>query len=299
MSVPVSPTYFSPVLSTAYNVRVFLKPEIYAPTGSYKDRIGPVAVAEAIQAGAQKVVLTSSGNQGLAVARAAKAAGLPCLILATRHILPVYKEGLQHFGAELEIVPDMQVRSVRFHERIAEGWFPLSVVPEDRGQRVQPGKTGYAEIAREIVAALGMAPDFLILPVCFGDGCSGILLGFQELARTRGTGIPKFIMVRATYAEDVAFSITADRTTPEVAATLEATQGVSMFFTNEEFLEAQRLGRAEALDLEPAGAAPFLALRKFATASSLPAASSVVLLLTALNRVPPALRSDPRKRRKK
>ena len=287
MPAPLSPTQFSATLSREFNAKIYLKPEIHSPTGSYKDRIGPAAVAEALQAGAKRVVLTSSGNQGLAVARAAQAAGLPCRIIATRHILPVYQQGLERFGAELEIVPDMKVRSVRFHERIAAGWFPLSVVPEDRGRRVQPGKSGYAAIAREIVEALGATPDFLILPVCFGDGCSGILLGFRELARERGTGIPKFIMVRATYAEDVAFSITADRTTPEVASTLEATQGVSMFFTNAEFLEAQRLGREEGLDLEAAAAAPFLALRKYAANPGLPAGKTVVLLLTAVNRVPP------------
>ena len=284
MSVPVSPIIFSAALSKEFNAKVYLKPEIFSVTKSYKDRIGAAAVAEAIQAGAKKVVVTSSGNQGLAIARAAQAAGIPCLVLAVKDILPAYKQGLQRFGAQLELVPDMKVRSVRLHEREAEGWFPLSVIPEDRGKRVQPGKSGYAAIAREIVEALGRAPDYLILPVCFGDGCTGILLGFRELARERGTGIPKFVMVRATYAEDVAFSITSDRTTPEVAATLEATQGTSMYFTNAEFLESQRLGRAEGLDLEPAAAAPFLGLRKFAAAPGLPAGSVVVLLLTAVNR---------------
>ena len=210
MSAPASPTLFSPTLSNAYHVRVYLKPEIYSATGSYKDRLGPAAVAEAIQAGATKVVATSSGNQGLAIAHAARAAGIPCLILATRHILPVYRDALRELGAELQTVPDMKARTAALHEKIKEGWFPVSVAPEDRGRRVQPGKSGYASIAREIVDALGAAPDFLILPVCFGDGCAGILLGFQQLARERGTAIPKFIMVRARSSEDVAFSIIAD-----------------------------------------------------------------------------------------
>ena len=287
MPPPVSPTTLSPALSKEFNARIYLKPEIHSPTQSYKDRIGPAAVAEALQAGATRVVLTSSGNQGLAIARAAQAARIPCRIIATRHILPVYRQGLERLGAELETVPDMAARSVRYHERIAEGWFPLSVVPEDRGQKLQPGKSGYAAIAREIVDALGAAPDFLVLPVCFGDGCSGILLGFRELARERGTSLPRFVMARATYAQDVAFSITADRTTPEVAATLDATRGVSMYFTNAEFLAAQRLARAEGLDLEPAAAIPFLALRRFAdTPPGLPPDSTAVLLLTAINRTP-------------
>ena len=284
MSVPVSPTIFSAPLSKEFGAHIYLKPEIFSVTQSYKDRIGAAAVAEALQAGAKKVVVTSSGNQGLAIAHAAQAANIPCLVLAVRDILPAYKQQLQRLGAQLELVPDMKVRSVRLHEREAEGWFALSVIPEDRGRRVQPGKSGYAAIAREIVDALGRAPDILILPACFGDGSTGILLGFRELARARGTGIPRFVMLRATYAEHLAFSITSDITTPEIAAALEATQGVSMYFTNEEFLEAQRLGRQAGLDLETAAAAPFLGLRKLAAGPGLPAGSTVVLLLTAVNR---------------
>ena len=284
MSDPVSPTTFSPALSKAFNAKVYLKPEIHSPTGSYKDRMAAAAVAEALQAGASKAVVTSSGNQGIAIALAAQAAGLPCLVIATQHILPFYRNELRRFGAELQIVPDMQSRSDRFHERIAEGYYPLSVVTEDRGRKLQAGKNGYAAIAREIVAALGAAPDYLILPVCFGDGCSGILRGFKEMARERGTGIPTFLMVRAKNTEEVAFSITADITTPEVASALEATQGASMHFTNAEFRESQRLGRAEGLDLEPAAAAPLLALRKFAADPGFPAGSTIVLLLTAVQR---------------
>ena len=284
MTVPLSPTTFSPELSKEFGLQVYFKPEIHSATGSYKDRLGPAAIAEAMQAGAAKVVVTSSGNQGLAIAHAARAAGLPCLVLATQHILPVYRDALRELGAELQTVPDMAARTAALHAKIAEGWFPVSVAPEDRGQRTQPGKRGYAAIAREIVEALGAAPDFLILPVCFGDGCAGILLGFQQLARERGTAIPKFIMIRATYAEDVAFSITSDLTTPEVASTLEATRGVSMYFKNADFLEAQRLGREAGLDLEASAAAPFLALRRYAADPGFPPGSTVVLLFTAKHR---------------
>ena len=284
MTVPLSPTTFSPELSKEFGLQVYFKPEIHSATGSYTDRLGPAAIAEAMQAGAAKVVVTSSGNQGLAIAHAARAAGLPCLVLATQHILPVYRDALRDLGAELQTVPDMAARTAALHAKIAEGWFPVSVAPEDRGQRTQPGKRGYAAIAREIVEALGAAPDFLILPVCFGDGCAGILLGFQQLARERGTAIPKFVMIRARSSEDVAFSITADATTPEVAATLAATAGVSMYFLNPDFREAQRLGREAGLDLEASAAAPFLALRKYAADPGFPPGSTVVLLFTAKHR---------------
>ncbi len=284
MSNPASPTTYHPELSRQFGLRIFLKPEIHSATGSYKDRLAPAAVAEAVRSGAKRVVVTSSGNQGLAIAHAARAAGIPCLVLATQHILPVYRDALRDLGAELQTVPDMKARTAALHEKIEEGWFPLSVAPEDRGRRVQLGKSGYAAIAREIVDALGTAPDFLLLPVCFGDGCAGILLGFQQLARERGTAIPKFIMVRARSSEDVAFSITADITTPEVASTLAATDGVSMYFKNADFLEAQRLGRETGLDLEASAAAPFLALRRYAADPGFPPGSTVVLLFTARHR---------------
>ncbi len=286
MSDPVSPTLFSSALSKETGATVYVKAEIYSATKSYKDRMATSAVQEALRAGATRAVVTSSGNQGIAIAHAARTAGLPCLVIATKHILPVYRDTLQNLGAALQIVPDMQARSELFHQRIAEGYFPLSVVAADRGKKVQAGKSGYSAIAREIVDALGAAPDFLILPVCFGDGSSGILRGFQEMARERGTRIPKFLMVRARSTEEkVAFSITSDITTPEVASTIEATGGSWMYFNNEEFLEAQRLGREQGLDLEPAAAGPFLALRKWAAESpGIPQGSSIVLLLTAANR---------------
>ena len=58
MSTPASPTTFSPALSQAFNAKVYLKPEIHGATKSYKDRIGPAAISEAIRAGATKVVVT-------------------------------------------------------------------------------------------------------------------------------------------------------------------------------------------------------------------------------------------------
>lgn len=287
MSDPVSPTEFSPVLSRQTGARVYLKPEIHSPTGSYKDRMATAAVAEALQAGASRVVLASSGNQGIAIAHAAKAVNLPCLVVSTKHIPSFYRNELQRLGASLEIMPDMKGRSDRFHERVAEGFFPLSVVPEDRGKKVQAGKSGYAAIAREIVDALGTAPDLLILPVCFGDGCSGILQGFRGIAREHPIHIPPFHMIRAENTEDLAFSITTDITTPEVAATLEATRGSWVFFRNHDFLEAQRLAREQGLDLEPAAAAPLLALLRLAEhAPDKLIDRTVVLLFTAVNREP-------------
>jgi len=285
MTAPISPTLLNERLTQEIGVPVYLKPEIHSATGSYKDRMAAAAVEEAKAAGASRAVLTSSGNQGVAIAYAAKEAGLPCLVVSTKHILPIYREELERLGAELETVPDMQARSACFHEKVAEGYFPLSVVPEDRGKEIQAGKSGYAAIAREILEELGKAPEFLILPVCFGDGCSGILKGFQALAEERGTAIPRFILLRATSDVDIAYSITADITTPEVAWVEETTHGRSIFYQHEDFVEAERLARNEGLDLEPCAAIPLLAVQQLnAEDPDLFKNCTVVLLLTARNR---------------
>jgi len=285
MTTPISPTLLNERLTREIGVPVYLKPEIHSATGSYKDRMAAAAVQEAKAAGATRAVLTSSGNQGVAIAHAAKEAGLPCLVISTQHILPIYRKELEHLGTNLETVPDMPARSARFHEKVAEGYFPLSVVPEDRGKEIQAGKSGYAAIAREIVEELGEAPEFLILPVCFGDGCSGILKGFQALAEERGTRIPKFILLRATSDVDIAYSITADITTPEVAWVEETTGGRSLFYQTEDFEAAQKLAQEEGLDLEPCAAIPLLAVQQLnAMNPNLFKDCKIVLLLTARNR---------------
>jgi len=285
MTTPISPTILSERFTKEIGVPVYIKPEIHSPTGSYKDRMATEAIEESRAAGATKVVLTSSGNQGVAIAYAAQAVGMPCLVVSTKHILPIYREELNRLGAELELTPDMKSRSACFHERVAEGYFPLSVVPEDRGQLVQAGKSGYAAIAREIVDELGKAPEFLILPSCFGDGCTGILKGFQTLAEERGTIIPKFFLLRATSDVDIAYSITADITTPEVASVEKTTNGRSIFYQHEDFVKAEQLAREEGFDVEPCSAIPLLAVQRLhAEEPDLFTNSTIVLLLTARSR---------------
>jgi threonine synthase len=285
MTAPISPTLLNDRFTKEIGVPVYIKPEITSATGSYKDRMAAAAIEEAQAANASRVVLTSSGNQGVAIAYAAQKAGLPCVVVSTKHILPIYREELQRLGAELELTPDMKSRSDRFHERVAEGWFPLSVVPEDRGNKIQAGKSGYAAIAREIVEALGKAPEFLILPSCFGDGCSGILKGFQALQEERGTLIPKFILLRAKSDVDIAFSITANITTPEVASVEETTGGRSIFYQHEDFVAAEKLAKEEGFDVEPCSAIPLLAVQQLHAAEpDLFKDSTIVLLMTARSR---------------
>lgn len=282
-----SPLFLSSRLSGETGAKVHLKLELYSATGSYKDRMASCAVADAIDAGASKVVVTSSGNQGLAIASASRAKGLSCTVLSTEGISPIYRTELLKQNAELVTLPDMSARSKKFRELVADGYFPLSVDPDDRGRTEQLGKRGYEAIAYETVETLGHSPDFFVMPVCYGDGVSGILRGFQNLSREKGTSVPWFFMVRATVKDGpIAYSIVTDRTTPEVTEVESQLLGESIFLNNDEFELSQKLGRDENLNLEAAAAGPLIALKK--ACQKLKNAcenKSFVLLLTAVNRV--------------
>jgi len=285
MTTPISPTILSPHYTETIGVPVYIKPEIHSPTGSYKDRMATEAIEESRAAGATKVVLTSSGNQGVAIAYAAQAVGMPCLVVSTKHILPIYREELNRLGAELELTPDMKSRSACFHERVAEGYFPLSVVPEDRGQLVQAGKSGYAAIAREIVDELGKAPEFLILPSCFGDGCTGIFEGLSDSRRRTGNDHSKILSAAGHLGCGHRLFHHGGHHHAGSRLCRENANGRSIFYQHEDFVKAEQLAREEGFDVEPCSAIPLLAVQRLhAEEPDLFTNSTIVLLLTARSR---------------
>ncbi|MEX2358749.1 MAG: pyridoxal-phosphate dependent enzyme, partial [Pirellulaceae bacterium] len=59
---------------------LYFKLESVNPTGSYKDRFAAAAISDMRRAGKSRVVATSSGNTGSALAAYAAAAGMDCTI---------------------------------------------------------------------------------------------------------------------------------------------------------------------------------------------------------------------------
>lgn len=281
-----SPTFLSEPLSKEVGAAVYLKPEIYSITGSYKDRLAASAIQSALKNGARKVVVASTGNQGLAVAAAAKSAGIPTVVVTTKDLPPYYKLALEDLGAEINMVSDMESRIKRFEEHIKDGYYPLSVNPDERAIKTQPGVEGYEDIATEIVEVLEDVPSLIILPTCYGDGCTGILQGFRKVKEKFDGRIPKFLLVRAKIPEgDNAISIVTNRTTPQIEALQSEVQAESLFLSNDEFLLAQQRARLLNLNLELAAAGPLFALTTIKKMNTnMPPNYSIVLLLTAKDR---------------
>src|SRR5207302_782086 len=76
-----TPLIRSERLSERFGVELWFKFEGTNPTGSFKDRGMAVAVAKAVEAGAQGIVCASTGNTAASAAAYAARAGVPAVVL--------------------------------------------------------------------------------------------------------------------------------------------------------------------------------------------------------------------------
>jgi threonine synthase len=161
--------------------RLSVKHEGMNPTGSHKDRMSSQAVTRALDAGAQSVVLASSGNAAISAAAYCAAAGLPCEVATYEGMPESFVRALQQLGA----------RRVAF-ERSADRWRHVRRRVEDDGAfaltnyLLPPvgspayGVEGYRAIALEC-AMDGCVPDHVLVPTARGDLLWGIYSGFRDL----------------------------------------------------------------------------------------------------------------------
>jgi threonine synthase len=76
-----------------------------SPTGSYKERGAEVMAAAARRRGLGELFLDSSGNAGIAVARAAAARGIRCTVLVPETTAAIKVERIRAAGGHVEVVP--------------------------------------------------------------------------------------------------------------------------------------------------------------------------------------------------
>ena len=91
--------------------QVFLKPEYYSPTGSFKDRGVAVMINELIRWGVKHVVEDSSGNAGAAVAAFAARAGIKADIFTPSHASPAKLAQIKIYGADIRAIDGPRVNA--------------------------------------------------------------------------------------------------------------------------------------------------------------------------------------------
>jgi len=174
-----TPLINAPVLDKRLRARVFLKAETLQRTGSFKFR-GAYNKISAIpeERRAAGVVAYSSGNHAQGVAAAAALLGLRATIVMPSDAPRAKRERTLALGAE--VVPydrDKEDRAAIAHAIVRERGATL-VPPYDDPLIIAGQGTIGAEIAADL-AALGLAPDIVVVGASGGGLAAGIALGVK------------------------------------------------------------------------------------------------------------------------
>ena len=165
----------TPLLPTTWSTEFFVKPESLQPVGSFKLRGATNAVARLPEADrARGVVTHSSGNHGQALAFAARAFGVPCVVVIPEGAPLIKIEAVRGFGAEVVLVPP------------AERETTARAIAEDRGMTLIPPYdhrdiiAGQGTVGLEIVEDLPDV-DLVLVPVGGGGLSSGVSTAIKAL----------------------------------------------------------------------------------------------------------------------
>jgi threonine dehydratase len=154
---------------------LLLKPESLQPTGAFKIRGATNKIATLLAAGhVAGVVAHSSGNHAQAVAAAARAAGLPAVVVMPEGSAPVKVAATAAFGAEVVLVPPAERESRALALAAERG---LAMVPPYDDAAVIAGQ---GTVGLEIVAD---APevDLVLVPISGGGLISGVAAAVASL----------------------------------------------------------------------------------------------------------------------
>ncbi|NUR24484.1 MAG: pyridoxal-phosphate dependent enzyme [Catenulispora sp.] len=279
---------------------VWIKDESRNPTWTFKDRNAAVTISKAVEFGARTVVVSTSGNHGVATAAYAVRAGLECIVLSYPGLPESQRSLIRAFGAHL-VITDPDKRWQLMAEGIREhGWYPASNytgIPTNGAY----GHEGYKTIAYEITDALGTPPDLVCVPTSYGEGLFGIWKGFDELTRLGRTdrgprmvaaepaggplaiaaGTPTTPIVKVPRTPTVARGIGGSVNSYISIAALTASDGLVAQPNDAQIMDAQRRLSAAGFFVEPASAAGLAGLRILAAKRQLPQNSRIVVVNTS------------------
>ena len=214
--------------------RLLLKDETRNPTWSFKDRLACIAVSWAKHIGAKVIATSSTGNAGAAAAAFAARAGLPCVVLTSGAVAPAMTTQIRSYGAMVLTVATKDDRWAVLSAAVRElGWFPTSPFFGPAVGSNPIGLEGYKTIAYELAEQLDwQAPDWCVLPVCYGDALYGIWKGFEEMREWGWIDrCPRLIAAEVSgsltsaLADEEAMPPNVPRNAPSLAISIDMTRG--------------------------------------------------------------------------
>jgi threonine synthase len=281
------------------------KCELANPTGSFKDRLASVAVSAGRSLfGARVIASSSSGNAGAAAAAYAARAGLPCIVFTFLGAAGPMMTQMQAYGAMVVGVEDKAHRWTLLEAGVRRfGWFPTSPFFGPVVGSNPYGIEGYKSLAYEIAEQLGgRVPDWMVLPVCYGDALLGMARGFAELLRLGWIDrVPRLVAAEiygslsaaAQQGRDdppsiprsydtVAVSIGASQSTFQALRAVRDSRGAVIRVPDDVLLHWHReLARQEGLFVEPSSATALAAVDLLRRRGTISPGDEVTCLFTA------------------
>lgn len=283
---------------------LLIKDEGRNPTWSHKDRFSTVAVSIARAQGAEVVATASSGNAGASLAAYAARAGLRSVVTTFGGSATAMLAQIRKYGATVLPLANKMDRWILLAEAATRyGWFIASPYSAPVVGSHALGIEGYKTIAYEIVEQSGgLAPDWCVLPVCYGDALSGVWAGFLELLEQGAISrLPKMVAAevhgslaqalvtgsdkleeRSLAFESIAVSIGAPRSAYQALKALRESSGRAVPVNNNGLVEMQeRLARDEGIFAELASVTPLLAIARLRGEGVIAPEDRVVAVATA------------------
>ncbi len=171
-----TPLWESPSLSQILGTEVLLKMEAFQPAGSFKSRGMGAACADASARGIRRVVCSSGGNAGLAVANAGRRLGMEVTIVVPQTTSARAKELITRENAQVIVHGSVWDEAHAFATRLAEETHAAYVHPFDDPVVWR----GHSSLVDELVED-GVKPGMIVLSVGGGGLMCGVVEGLQRV----------------------------------------------------------------------------------------------------------------------
>ncbi|TDE86618.1 MULTISPECIES: threonine synthase [Deinococcus] len=286
-----TPLVPAPKLSARLGVDLYLKYEGLNPTGSFKDRGMVMAVAKAVEDGADTIICASTGNTSASAAAYAARSGLKCIVLIPDGNIALGKLAqAMAYGARIIAINGNFDAALKLVRQISAE-HPIALVNSVNPYRLEGQKTA----AFEIVDVLGRAPDILALPVGNAGNISAYWKGFREYQDAgKNSNLPRMWgfqaegaapLVRGAIVDEPQTLATAIRIGNPASADLaraavQESGGLFDLASDDEIMHAYNLVAQEGIFCEPASATPVAGLLKLHAAGRLTPGQTVVAVLT-------------------
>ena len=163
------------------DTKVYLKYDGLNPTGSFKDRGMTMAISKAKEEGSEAVICASTGNTSASAAAYASRGGLKSFVLIPEGFVAQGKlaQALM-YGAEIISIKGNFDKALEIVRDLSSE-YPINLVNSVNPYRIQGQKTA----AFEIVDDLGIAPDWLCIPMGNAGNITAYWLGFKEYSKIK------------------------------------------------------------------------------------------------------------------